>query len=236
MPRAWKRESWARASGRPSRELRAGERGWDPRRAHVRGRGRGRDAGVRDWFGRRRLRLRPHRPDIAADTRAAPRRRAGDRRARRFDEDARPCRVHEAVCARVVRRERLVAVVTRFVHPTDVAGGLHCRPSARGERAHHGVFFGEYPHVSPHRSAAPQGGARRRATRRRHRRGTAVVAEGAQAPVRDARLRGRWRGDAEAQGPRRRHAARRGQAGRAGRLDRRHGHRPQRTSRQEESD
>ena len=94
----------------------------------------------------------------------------------------------------------------------------------------------EYHHVSPHRSPAPQGGARRRATFRRHRRGTAVVAEGARAPVRDARLRGRRRGDAEAPGPRRCHAARRGQAGGAGRLDRRHGRRPQGSSRQEESD
>ncbi len=50
---------------------------------------------------------------------------------------------------------------------------------------------------------------------RRHRRRTAVVAEGAPAPVRDARLRGRRRGHAEAQGPRRGHAARRGQAGRS---------------------
>src|SRR4030095_8118328 len=76
----------------------------------------------------------------------------------------------------------------------------------------------EYHHVSPHRGSRPQASARRRATFRRHRRGTTVVAEGAQAPVRDARLRGRRRGDAEAQGPRRCHAARRGQAGGAGRL------------------
>ena len=104
------------------------------------------------------------------------------------------------------------------------------------EAAHVILDSPEHYHVIPHRSPAPQGRARRRATSRRHRRGSAGVADGAQAPVQDARLRGRRRGDAEAQGPRRCHAGRRGQAGGAGRLDRRHGRRPQGTRQQEESD
>jgi hypothetical protein len=91
----------ARPPGRRSRELRAGEGGREPGRAHVRGRGRGRDVGVWDGFDGCRVRLCAHRPNGPPGTRAAPRRRAGDRRARRLDDDARPRRVREAIRARV---------------------------------------------------------------------------------------------------------------------------------------
>jgi hypothetical protein len=56
------------------------------------------------------------RPNGLPGTRAAPRRRIGDRCARRLDDDARPRRVPEAIRAGVGRSESPLEVVTRCAH------------------------------------------------------------------------------------------------------------------------